>query len=264
MDTTDRPAMRPLAINRTNLPYETDRGTGARARIGAIVLATDHTMEHEWRRMLAIPGVDFYAARIWNDGQITPETLRALGADIAPATRLILPNDERLDSVAFGCTSGAMVLGDAFVEGEVHKHRPGVPVTSPMLAGIAALNALAVKRIALLTPYMQAINDMMRAHIEARGVEVVAMGSFNNPDDLIASSIAPETLLNAAIELGRAPEVDGVFISCSSFRAAGVIERLEAATGKPATASNHAMAWHALRLAGYREPVDGWGKLFKL
>ena len=87
---------------------------------------------------------------------------------------------------------------------------------------------------------------------------------FNNPDDLVASSIAPETLLNAAIELGHAPAVDGVFISCSSFRAAGIIERLEAATGKPATASNHAMAWHALRLAGYREPVQGWGKLFAL
>ena len=157
-----------------------------------------------------------------------------------------------------------MVLGDSFVAGEIHKHRPGVPVTSPMLAGITALKALGLSRIALLTPYMQAINDMMRAHIEARGVEVVAMGSFNNPDDLVASSIAPETLLNAAIELGHAPVVDGVFISCSSFRAAGIIERLEAATGKPATASNHAMAWHALRLAGYRDPVQGWGKLFEL
>ena len=264
MLTADTSARRKLAIDRTHLPYDTDRGTGARARIGAIVLATDHTMEHEWRAMLALPGVDFYVARIWNDAQITPATLQALGADIAPATRLILPNDERLDSVAFACTSGAMVLGDDFVAAEIHKHRPGVPVTSPMRAGIAALQALGLKRIALLTPYMQVINDMMRAHIEARGVEVTAMGSFNNPDDLVASSISPETLLRAATELGRAPEVDGVFVSCSSFRAAGIIERLEEATGKPATASNHAMAWHALRLAGYRDPVTGWGRLFTL
>lgn len=256
--------VKPLIVNRTHLPYETDRGTGARARIGAIVLATDHTMEHEWRQMLALPGVDFYVARIWNDALITPETLKALGADIAPATRLILPNDERLDSVAFGCTSGAMVLGDAFVEAEVHKHRPGVPVTSPMLAGITALKALGLKRVALLTPYMQAINDRMRAHVEGQGIEVPAMGSFNNPDDLVASSISPDVILREAIELGRHPSVDGVFISCSSFRAAGIIERLEAATGKPATSSNHAMAWHALRLAGYRDPVKGWGRLFTL
>jgi len=184
--------------------------------------------------------------------------------DIAPATRLILPNDERLDSVAFACTSGAMVLGDDFVAAEVHKHRPGVPVTSPMRAGITALKTMGLQRVALLTPYMQAINDRMRAHIEGQGVEVPAMGSFNNPDDLVASSISPATLLRAATELGRSPEVDGVFISCSSFRAAGIIERLEAATGKPATSSNHAMAWHALRLAGYRDPVEGWGSLFTL
>ena len=254
----------PLAIDLQNLPYRTDRGSGARARIGAIVLATDHTMEAEWRDMLAIDGVAFYVARIWNDAQITPDTLAALGKEIAPATRLILPNDERLDSVAFGCTSGAMVLGDEYVEREVRRHRPGIPVTSPMLAGIEALKALGLRRVALLTPYMQAINERMRAHVEARGIEVPALGSFNNPDDLVAATISPDTLLEAATRLGRAKEVDGVFISCSSFRAAGIIERLEQATGKPATASNHAMAWHALRLAGYREPVRGWGRLFQL
>jgi maleate isomerase len=251
-------------INRTRLPYRTDRGTGPRARIGAIVLATDHTMEEEWRAMLALPGVAFYVARIWNDAQITPETLQALGRDIAPATRLILPNDERLDSVAFACTSGAMVLGDDFVEREVRKHRPAIPVTSPMLAGITALRALGLKRVALLTPYMERINAMMRAHLGARGIEVPAMGSYNEPDDMIAATITPETLLESAIELARHSQVDGIFVSCSSFRAAGIIERLEAATGKPATSSNHAMAWHALRLAGYRDPVAGWGRLFTI
>lgn len=264
MDSTELAGDGSLLVNRTNLPYRTDRGSGARARIGAIVLATDHTMEEEWRAMLAIDGVAFYVARIWNDAQITPETLKALGSEIAPATRLILPNDRRLDSVAFACTSGAMVLGDFFVETEVRRQRPGIPVTSPMLAGIAALRAMGIRRVALLTPYMQAINDMMRAHIRSHGIAVPAMGSFNNPDDLVAASISPDTLLDAAIDLGRSPEVDGVFISCSSFRAAAIIEPLEAATGKPATASNHAMAWHALRLAGYRDPVKGWGRLFTL
>lgn len=254
----------PLALDLAAMPYRTDAGTGARARIGTIVLATDHSIEAEWRTMLALDGVAFYVARIWNDAQITPQTLAALGAEIAPATRLILPNDTRLDAVAFACTSGAMVLGEDFVASEVHRHRPGVPVTSPMLAGIEALHALGVRRCALLTPYVQAINDRMRAHLEARGVGVAAMGSFNNPDDLVAASITPETLLEAAIELGRSPSVDGVFLSCSSFRAAGIVERLERAIGKPATASNHAMAWHALRLAGYRDPVPGWGRLLTL
>ena len=39
---------------------------------------------------------------------------------------------------------------------------------------------------------------------------------------------------------------------------------LEDATGKPALASNHAMAWHALRLSGVRDAVPGYGRLFTL
>jgi maleate isomerase len=51
--------------------------------------------------------------------------------------------------------------------------------------------------------------------------------------------------------------VDGVFISCTSLRAAGIIGHAEAALGKPVTASNHALAWHLLRLAGIRDEVTG-------
>lgn len=34
--------------------------------------------------------------------------------------------------------------------------------------------------------------------------------------------------------------------------------------GKPVTSSNHAMAWHCLRLAGITEPIEGWGRLFRV
>jgi len=32
--------------------------------------------------------------------------------------------------------------------------------------------------------------------------------------------------------------------------------------GKPVTASNHALAWHLLRLAGIRDEVTALGRLF--
>jgi maleate isomerase len=34
--------------------------------------------------------------------------------------------------------------------------------------------------------------------------------------------------------------------------------------GKPVTASNHALAWHLLRLAGIEDTVDGFGRLFHM
>ena len=38
--------------------------------------------------------------------------------------------------------------------------------------------------------------------------------------------------------------------------------RSRTAVGKPVTSSNHAMAWHALRLAGIADLLPQWGKLF--
>ena len=263
MDERGLPPM-PPRIDRRHLAYATDRGSGARARIGVVALATDHTMEEEWRAMLAIDGVAFYVARLWNDSKITPETLAALGEAIEPTTRLILPNDDRLDAVAFACTSGAMVLGEEFVDERIRRARPGIAVTDPMRAAYAAMAALGLRRVALFTPYVPTLNDAMRAAIMARGVDVPVMGSLSEPEDLVAAHVAPDSLFDSASALAREPDVDGIFISCTSFRAAGIVQRLEDATGKPALSSNHAMAWHALRLAGVRDAVPGWGRLFTL
>ena len=92
------------------LPCTLDAGIAARAAIGLLVLATDQTMEHEFRHLIRLPGVAVYRARLFNDADITPDTLRAIGDRIAPATELILPS-LHLDVVAFGCTSASMTLG---------------------------------------------------------------------------------------------------------------------------------------------------------
>ncbi|MGY9107722.1 MAG: aspartate racemase/maleate isomerase family protein, partial [Alphaproteobacteria bacterium] len=54
------------------------------------------------------------------------------------------------------------------------------------------------------------------------------------------------------------------FISCTSLRAAALVPQLEATLGHPVTTSNHALAWHMLRLAGVGEVISGKGELFKL
>ena len=75
--------------------------------------------------------------------------------------------------------------------------------------------------------------------------------------------ISERSIEDALVELGSNDEVDGVFISCTSLRVCGIVERVEQRLGKPVTSSNHALAWHALRLAGVDEPLDGLGRLFR-
>lgn len=250
-----------LAINRMHIPYTLDDGVASRAAIGLIVLASDQTVEAEFRRLLDLPGVGLFESRIRNANSITPETLKAMEAGLTEATSVILPGVP-LDVVAYGCTSGAMVIGDDNVAARVHEARPGVAVTTPMAATIAALRALGAKRVALLTPYVDEINQAMRRHIEAHNLSVPVMGSFNEGEDPKVARISPESIRAAAAELGRSDLVDAVFVACTNLRVAEIVTDLEAEIGKPVTSSNHAMAWHCLRLGGVADSLPQHGRLF--
>ena len=245
------------------LPSRLDEGIAARAAIGLIVLASDQTMEHEFRRIVRQDGVALYESRIFNDNHVTPATLRAMGERIAPAADLILPGMP-LDVVAFGCTSASMELGEEVVFEEIRKVRPAAKCTTPITAALAALRALEVGRVAVLTPYSPEINRTMRAYICARGIEVPAMATFDRPDDREAARISVESIQQAVKRLAAEDSVDGVFVSCTSLRLTDVAREIEAEVGKPVTSSDHALAWHCLRLAGIDEAMPEFGRLYEL
>jgi maleate isomerase len=241
--------------------FTLDEGLSPRAAIGLVVLATDQTIEHEWRQVIDLPGVAFYEARMFNSPEINPQTLAAMEGDIAPAVALIRPG-ERLDVVAFGCTSGAMVIGEETVFARVRESRPGVACTSPITAALAAFQALGARRVALLTPYVKSVSDWMADYIAERGFAVVSSASYEHGNDNEVARIDAASIRESVLALGQNPEVDAVFVSCTSLRVAEQVAALEQAIGKPVLSSNHAMAWHALRLAGVTDALPQWGRLF--
>ena len=177
-----------------NLPYELDGGIAARASIGLIVLATDYTIEHEWRQLFAgLDGVGLYQSRIHNDDLITPESLRAMEPRIQECARVITP-DTPLDVVAFGCTSASMAIGEARVFENIHKARPEVRCSTPITAAFAAFDAFQARRIGVLTPYPAEVNRIVSDYINARGYEVPVFGSFNTDRDTVVARITTTVL----------------------------------------------------------------------
>ena len=245
-----------------HLPFDTDHGIASRARIGLLVLATDFTIEHEWRAiMTGLPGVALYQSRIFNDSLITPETLRAMEPRIAAATDVILPGTE-LDVVAYGCTSASMAIGEEKVFERIRSVRPNARCTTPITAAFAAFRALGARRIGVLTPYRADVNRIVADYIVARGFTVPVFGSFNEPDDGKVARITPASVRRGVETILSQARVDAVFVSCTSVRLAEAARDIEAETGIPITSSNHAMAWHALRLAGVGDQLPQWGRLF--
>jgi maleate isomerase len=260
---TTQPVKTAGFVDAGELPSTLDAGIAARAAIGLLVLATDQTMEHEFRRLLPLDGIGVYCTRVYNDADITPETLRAIGSRIAPATELILPGLP-LDVIGFGCTSATMTMGEEVIFREIHKARPSIACTTPITAALAAFKAFGARRIGVLTPYAPAVNEVVRRYLDGRGVDVAAFGTFNKLDDREAARISPDSIASGITPLSKAAQLDAVFVSCTSLRLSENIEEIERAVGIPVTSSDHALAWHCLRLAGVRDVIAGAGRLFML
>lgn len=254
--TTTLPRTRPAGV-----PATFDEGSGTRARIGLIALAGDATVEPDFRALGLAPGITLHVSRVPSFA-VTVENLLMTAKGLSAATALLLPG-QRLDVVAYACTSGTAVAGVPSVVRAIQEVRPDIPVTTPITAALAGFGRLGVGRVAVLTPYVEEVNAPVVRYLAENGIEVVDIASFNLMAEGDMCRVTQDAIVAAAraLDHGRA---DAVFISCTALRALGVIERLEDALGKPVVSSNHALYWHALRLVGYAEPVPGFGRLMRL
>jgi maleate isomerase len=248
-----RPQVLPLG-----LPLEP---VGAQGRIGLLALATDLNSEAELRRMTP-PGVEIFTNRIANANPVTINNLRAMAGDITRAARGILP-DNRLDVMVYGCTSGTVAIGVDEIERLIGAARPGIPWTNPITATLAAIRALRARRISVLTPYTAPVNQAIADHLCAQGLEVVNIAGFELEQDDDMTAVPPRSILAAGMEVCD-PSAQLLFVSCTALRVVGVLDALERRLGKPVVASNQAMLWHALRLIGYRDPIEDFGRLMAL
>ena len=240
------------------LPLETVAPLG---RIGIVALSTDFCLEQDIRRMLP-DGVEVFTSRVNYRNPMTRENLAAMAPDIGRAAADILPGIG-VDVMIYGCTSGTAVIGYGRICDLIRASNPGVPVTTPVTAAVAAFNALDVKRLSVLTPYDKEINGDLATTLSDAGVEVIGVAGLGFDNDLDVTRVAPDDI----VRLGEAhcdPDADALFISCTAFRASLALEKLEQRIGKPVVSSNQALAWHSTRLLGCDEAVAGYGKLFSL
>lgn len=228
-------------------------------RIGLITLATDHTSEVDFHRMVASERIGVYVARIPYANPTTPENLRKMQPSLSAGAALILP-DESLDAVCYSCTSASVVIGDAEIEAAIQAARPGVPVVTPPMAGVRGLNAFGIKRISILTPYTVETSRPMATYFAAHGFDIESFTCLGFEDDREMARIAPASLVELARKAMHA-QADALFVSCTALRAALAVLGMEEAIGRPVVTSNQASAWNCLRLCGDEAPRPEFGRL---
>lgn len=239
-------------------PHELDSGPG-RYRLGLIALASDYVVERDFMNMRPGDDVAIYTSRVRNVNPCTVENLRTMAPRITESTSLIVP-DGRLDVVAYACTSGTVVIGYDAVRTRINAARPGIACTTPISASLDAFQHLGIRRIAVLTPYVDDVNAAIARHLERNDLTLTRFSSFQIADDNDMAGLTPEVIHQAAMAADT-PDAQALFISCTAIRAVDAIERIESDLGKPVICANQAMFWRSLRLAGCDAPVVGYGRL---
>jgi len=232
--------------------------TAGPLRLGLISLATDLTIENDIQSLMP-DGARLHVSRVAYANPTTPENLRAMAPHIAASADLILPGIP-LAAIGYGCTSGAVVIGDDSLAASIGTVRPGVPVRTPPLAAVEGFRALGVRRITLLTAYVPETTAPMADYFRAAGFDLVRVEGMGIADDRDIAMV-PEDMLLAAARAADDPQAEAMFVACTALPVLSLIDRIESMLGKPVISSNQALGWAMLQAAGLHAP--GPGALFK-
>ena len=230
-------------------------------RIGLLALSTDLTIERDFQSICHSLPINLFVNRIHNENPLTKENLLKMHDQLESITEKILPG-EKINTVAYGCTSGTIAIGEDKVKEKIQLAKPNCYVTTPITSAIKAFKLMNVKKISVFTPYPESVNKTIFEYFEKKNIEVLSFSTFNLELDVDFANIDPKYLseILANLDINGA---DALFISCTALPALEIIDEVEKKINKPVFSSNQTLIWDTLRSVGYKSPVEGFGKLFR-
>jgi maleate isomerase len=229
-------------------------------RIGLITLGSDFRIEKDFNNLIHGKEIDLYVNRIHCYNPLTNATLAKMADDITEVTKDILP-DQKLDCVAYGCTSGTVAAGYDVIKEKVNLAKPEAKVTTPITSAIKALKALGIDKISIFTPYTKKINDSVVNYFKKENIIVNSLTYFDIDSDLDIGKVDEDYLFEVLSKIDL-EDSDALFVSCTALPVLSIINKLEEKLNKVVLSSNQTLIWDSLNAIGYKNNVEGFGKLF--
>jgi len=219
------------------------------ARVGLLVPSSNTVMEPDFWRVLP-PGATLHSGRMYLEDTTPAGEDRMLDEHVLPAARDLAT--AKPDVIVFGCTSGGALRGNAY-DAELCRRiseLSGVPTVSVIAAVRQALAATGARRVGVVTPYVDALNQPIRASLEADGIEVARIAGLGISENVrIAEVPVAEITAFAVRELHGLPvPVEAVFVSCTNFPAVAALPELQRRFEVPVVTSNQAAIAAVLEL----------------
>lgn len=215
-----------------------------------VVAPFDFALDRElWR--WAPDNVSLYMTRLpYVPVPVTVDMAAALadGENVRRAARDVLTPEPL--AVAYGCASGSFVHGArgerALTEEILAAGAPAAVTTSGALAETLAM--LDIRRIAVVTPYIDSVTARLLSFLGEHGVDVVSSVGLGLLSHIWKVGYAEVV---AAVSMVDRPDAEAVFVSCTNVPTYDIIAPLERRLGKPVFTANQVTMCSALRASGF-------------
>ncbi|GJH10005.1 Asp/Glu/hydantoin racemase [Caballeronia novacaledonica] len=237
-----------------------------RLRIGILTPSSNTALEPITCAMLsALPQLSAHFARF----TVTEISLtnRALGqfdvSRILDAAKQLA--DARVDVIGWSGTSAGW-LGFERDEALCHQltEATGIPATTSVLALNEILAKTGVRRLALVSPYTDDVQERIIRNYENIGVECVAERHLGLSENFSFAEV-PDTLLADMMREAAFARPDAVTTFCTNLHAAHLAQPFERETGIAAYDTVATVVWKALRMLDVdTSPLAEWGSVFAM
>lgn len=215
---------------------------------GLMVPSNNTTMERELLAWLPAGSTCKTVKIPRGKGMLTKETLPEYRAQAVSLARTF--NDPAIDVVAYGCTAAGFIsgpTGDAALQTDLSQVT-GKAVVTTARSMVVALQEAGVKRIALVTPYLDSVNQQLKAFLTDGGIGVNSFNSFYAKDVDELGCIEAHQVARLARDTMR-DDCEALFIGCSQLPTAEILGDLTREFGRPVFSSIQVTAQRAQKAA---------------
>jgi len=240
-------------------------------RIGQIVPSSNITMETEIpallkaREMIAPELFTFHSSRM-RMKHVTKDELFRMDAD---SDRCALElSDAKVDVMGYACLVAIMSMGLGYHAASqerltkvVRNNGSDGAVVNSAGALIAGLKALGAKKVAVVTPYMKPLTELVVDYIRHEGFEVVDYRALEIQDNLAVAAHDPMNLPQIVAGMDTTDADVIVLSACVQMPSLPAVSVVEAQAGKPVLTAAIATTWSMLRALDLPTRVPGGGAL---
>jgi arylmalonate decarboxylase len=222
---------------------------------GVLVPSTNTTVEVECR-LLPVTYQAHVGRLLSSGGSFSPSR----DEDVEYQSRLL--GTAKVELVILAQTSASLFADD--YDDVVTKRMSaaaGVPsVTSAQAVG-RAVRALDARRIAIVSPYSDAVNERAARYFKDKhGLDTVALEGFGATDAYAIGKLGPQNARDAFARIDR-PEIEVLVVPGGNFPTMSSIAAWEREFGKPVVTTNQASFWAVLRTFHSADRLPGSGRL---